>query len=72
VLGSQLPNLPETGTLQPSVEGTQESTNPPASIPRTGRNLGDWILVAGVALLVGGLALRYGDDDRTAAAVARR
>jgi LPXTG-motif cell wall-anchored protein len=62
VLGSQLERPTEPLQPAPSVLGATETT-PDAVIPNTGSNTGDYLLLAGVALVLGGLAVRFGQAD---------
>lgn len=49
----------------PTVLGTQETQG--ATIPSTGSNTGDYLLLAGLALVLGGLVVRFGQADGTTA-----
>ncbi|HYH48180.1 MAG TPA: hypothetical protein VEG38_01400 [Acidimicrobiia bacterium] len=62
VLGSQLERPSQPLQPAPSVEGATE-TAPDAAIANTGSNTGDYLLLAGLALVLGGLAVRFGQAD---------
>jgi hypothetical protein len=71
VLGSQLENPANTGTgTGADVLGSQEEQGAVggATIPRTGGEVGGYLLLAGLALLLGGLAIRFGQVEEPAQA----
>jgi LPXTG-motif cell wall-anchored protein len=45
------------------VLGSQEEQVAGATLPRTGGEVGGYLLLAGVALLLGGLAIRFGEPE---------
>jgi LPXTG-motif cell wall-anchored protein len=66
-LGSNLENPANSGTGVPSdVLGSQEEQSPAANIPSTGADVGGYLLLAGLALVLGGLAVRFGQVEEPA------
>jgi LPXTG-motif cell wall-anchored protein len=52
--------------VQSDVLGSQEEQSPAATIPRTGADVGGYLLLAGLALVLGGLAVRFGQVEEPA------
>lgn len=69
MLGSQLEKpAPTEPGVAPDVLGSQEEQAATATLPRTGGEVGGYLLLAGLALLLGGLAVRFGEPEGAAPA----
>jgi LPXTG-motif cell wall-anchored protein len=64
VLGSQLENTSTSGVgVASDVLGIQQEQSPTGTLPRTGGDVDGYLLLAGLALVLGGLAVRFGQAE---------